>query len=233
MNMENTRLARSCSPLSHPLQEQFLALLKAKIMKIKSYLEQIPQWPASGQHIMAQYDATSIYVYQAYRPAIAEYAVRNQRFGGEFSFTRMSWIKPNFLWMMFRSGWATKEGQERILAVRLPRSFFDELVRGAVASSFSASGYATQEAWRDHLERSEVRLQWDPDHDPSGNVVLRRAIQLGLRGEMLRRYGQEEVISIEDVTEFVAQQRGNAAGLFSGLMVPAEAPYIPQGSVVP
>lgn len=175
---------------------------------------------------MAQYDATSIYVYQAYRPAIATYAVRHQQFGGEFSFSRMSWIKPNFLWMMFRSGWATKEGQERILAVRLYRSFFDELLHAAVASSFAASGYATQQEWRARVEQSEVRLQWDPDHDPTGNVVERRAIQLGLRGEMLKRYAQLEVVSIEDITEFVTEQREHAAGDFSSLVIPEERPYI-------
>ena len=175
---------------------------------------------------MAQYDATSIYVYQAYRPAIATYAVRHQQFGGEFSFSRMSWIKPNFLWMMFRSGWATKEGQERILAVRLYRSFFDELLDAAVASSFAASEYATQQEWRARVEQSEVRLQWDPDHDPTGDVVERRAIQLGLRGEMLKRYAQLEVVSIEDITEFVAEQREYAAGDFGRLVVPEEQPYI-------
>lgn len=195
-------------------------------MKTKLYLEQIHQWPASGQHIMAQYDATSIYVYQAYRPAIAAHAVKHQQFGGEFSFSRMSWIKPNFLWMMFRSGWATKEGQERILAVRLPRTFFDELLRAAVASSFAASGYATQQEWRDRVEQSEVRLQWDPDHDPTGAVIERRAIQLGLRGEMLKRYARDEVLSIEDITDFVAQQREYAARDFSGLLVPVEQPYV-------
>jgi len=24
---------------------------------------------------------------------------------------RMTWIKPNFLWMMYRSGWASKKNQ--------------------------------------------------------------------------------------------------------------------------
>jgi len=196
-------------------------------MKTKPYLEQVHQWPGLGQHIMVQYDATSIYVYQAYRPAIADYAVQHQRFGGEFSLSRMSWIKPNFLWMMFRSGWAMKEGQERILAVRLPRTFFDELLRTAVASSFAASGYASQQEWRDHMAQSEVRLQWDPDHDPTGKAIERRAIQLGLRGNMLKRYAEQEALSIDDVTDFVAQQREHAMQNFRELIVPEERPYIP------
>ncbi len=156
-------------------------------MQYQPYLEQLQHWPSAGQHIMAQYDADSIYVYQAYKPSIAEYAVAHQAFGGDFSFSRMSWIKPNFLWMMFRAGWATKEGQEHILAIRLPRTFFDELLRTAVASSFAASDCATEEEWRAQVTHSDVRLQWDPDHDPTGRPIERRAIQLGLRGRTLER----------------------------------------------
>jgi hypothetical protein len=32
-------------------------------------------WPTSGRHLMACYDDTTIVVYQAYRPEIADYAV--------------------------------------------------------------------------------------------------------------------------------------------------------------
>ena len=35
------------------------------------------------------------------------------------------------------------------------------------------------------MAASEVRLQWDPDHDPHGRPLARRALQLGLRGEAL------------------------------------------------
>jgi hypothetical protein len=31
-----------------------------------------------------------------------------------------TWVKPSFLWMMYRSGWATTPGQERILPARSP-----------------------------------------------------------------------------------------------------------------
>ena len=47
---------------------------------------------------------------------VGKIPVKNGYFGGAFSLDRMSWIKPNFLWMMFRSGWGTKEGQEVTLA---------------------------------------------------------------------------------------------------------------------
>ncbi len=196
-------------------------------LKTQSYLQQLPAWPRSGRHIMAQFDTDSIIVYQAYRPSIAQYAVENQRFGGDFSFSRMSWIKPNFLWMMFRSGWAAKEGQEHILAVRLRRAFFDEILEKAVASTFSASGFPTEEAWQAALQFSEVRLQWDPDHDPLGNAVERRAVQLGLRGDMLRRYGAEQLLGIEDITPFVCEQREHLSNGFIELHTPDEHIYQP------
>jgi hypothetical protein len=65
------------------------------------YAEQAKRWPNEGRHILAHYDDTSIFVYQAYRPSIGSFAVEHGFFGGEFSYTRMSWIKPNFLWMMY------------------------------------------------------------------------------------------------------------------------------------
>jgi hypothetical protein len=66
------------------------------MLRTATYAEQRTRWPPEGRHILAQYDDTSIIVYQAYRPAIADHAVRNGCFGGDFSYSRMSWIKPNF-----------------------------------------------------------------------------------------------------------------------------------------
>lgn len=196
-------------------------------MRYQRFLDQTKDWPQSGRHILAQFDSDSIYVYQAYRPSIAQFAVEHQRFGGDFSFSRMSWIKPNFLWMMYRSGWATKEGQEHVLAVRLRRSFFDELLRLVVPSSFDSRRFATREQWQSAVAASEVRLQWDPDHDPLGRPVERRAVQLGLRGSALRRYAEQELLAIEDITPFVAEQRQHLTDGFAKLRMPEERVYLP------
>jgi hypothetical protein len=175
------------------------------------YLAQQARWPVSGRHILAQFDAESVVVYQAYRPEIGHFAARHRHFGGGFSLGRMSWIKPNFLWMMYRSGWGTKEGQEVTLAVRIRRAAFDEILGLAVHSAFTPEVYPTHEAWRRAVAVADVRLQWDPDHGPSGGPVERRAIQLGLRGEVRARYAREWLLDIEDISGFVAEQRPNAA----------------------
>ena len=51
-----------------------------------------------------------------------------------------------------------------------------------------------------------MRLQWDPDHDPYGNKVERRAIQLGLKGEVLKMF-IKQIKRIDDITGFVKQQK--------------------------
>ncbi len=190
------------------------------------YLTQLARWPQTGRHILAQFDEHSIVVYQAYRPSIGHFAARRGYFGGEFSFSRMSWIKPNFLWMMYRCGWASKPGQEIVLAVRIKRSGFESLLAQAVHATYSEPIYHSEQQWQWAVEHSNVRVQWDPDHDPSGAKVERRALQLGLRGEALRQYALEWVIEIEDISHFVFEQRQHAqAHADEVLITPQEKVY--------
>jgi hypothetical protein len=198
-------------------------------LPIARYLDQAATWPNEGRHILAHSDADSIVVYQAYRPSIGRYAIKHGAFGGEFSYSRMSWIKPNFLWMMYRSGWGTKEGQEVTLGLRIRRSFFDSILAQAVASSLHQSDQASEEEWKASLATSNVRLQWDPDHHPRGNALARRAIQLGLRGTVLEDFGKRELIEVIDMTEFVSEQRALLSGVGVGkLRTPVERVYVPE-----
>ena len=97
-------------------------------MKVEKYNYQQTQLPTQGKHIIAQSDDKTITVYQAYNNAIANFAVANQKFGGSsYSFNRMTWVKPNFMWMMYRAGWATKENQERILAIKIKHEGFNKI----------------------------------------------------------------------------------------------------------
>ncbi len=174
------------------------------MLKVKRYTEQIRAWPNQGKYIMAQYDEDTVVVYQAYSPKIADFAIREQFFGGEFKYTRMSWIKPNFLWMMYRCGWGTKEGQEKTLAIHLYRTYFDSILANA-HPSYCPEGMEHSE-WKRRVEGTNVRLQWDPDHDPFGAKEQRKAIQLGLRNEFLKPFDGSGIKKIVDMTHFVAEQ---------------------------
>ncbi len=137
----------------------------------------------------------------------------------------MSWIKPNFLWMMYRSGWATKSNQTCILAIRIRRSLWDEILANAVPSTFAPELYESDKAWKADVAHSEVRLQWDPDHSPRGGKFARRAVQLGLRGDILRRFATEP-LSIEDISDFVRQQHNVVQGDdWTSLLTPYEQVY--------
>ena len=186
------------------------------------------------RNIYAVFDDKTIRVYQAYNNEIADEALKLGKFGSKFSLNRMTWIKPSFLWMMYRSGWATKQGQERILAIDLKREGFDEIVRNSVFSSFNSvfSSFRevsdlSKEEWKEKLENSEVRCQWDPDRDIYGNPIGRRAIQLGIKGETVRKYINDWIVNITDITDKVIEMRNSIQnGTFSESMLPQEKKYI-------
>lgn len=109
--------------------------------------------------------------------------------------------------MMYRCGWAEKENQERVLAFWINKIDFESILKEAVLSSFNQKHYDSHDQWKKELNSKDVRLQWDPDHDPFGNKVERRAIQLGLKGKVLEKFGREHIKKIEDITEFVKLQK--------------------------
>ena len=97
--------------------------------------------------IYAKYDDKTIRVYQAYNNVIADEAIKLGTFGEHFSLTRMTWIKPSFLWMMYRCGWAEKENQERVLAIDIKREAFDEIVKNSVISLYKPNLCITEYEW--------------------------------------------------------------------------------------
>lgn len=198
-------------------------------MRIKTspYLHTLVNLPEAGQYILGHQSDNEIVVYQAYKSSIADFVLQNQYLGGTaFSYNRMSWIKPNFLWMMYRCGWGEKENQERILAFWIGKSDFESILSEAVYSSYNPISYETPDKWKEELKNKEVRLQWDPDHDPFGNKLDRRAIQLGLKGKVLETFGKQQIKLIEDITDYVRQQKQYLDNnQLDQLMVPIETVF--------
>ena len=127
---------------------------------------------------------------------------------------------------MYRCGWASKQGQEVVLAIRVQRSAFDLILAQAVHSSYKSDLYDSRDAWQHCVANSDVRLQWDPDHAPNGDKMERRAIQLGLRGDILRKYSREWIVEITDISEFVREQRANSFhSKYDQLVMPHERVY--------
>jgi hypothetical protein len=168
------------------------------------------------REIRADYDDRHLTVYQAYSPVVAGPALTAGRFVPPFKVGRMTWIKPSFLWMMYRSGWGTKPDQECVLAVRITRSGFDSAVREAVPSDEGIG------------RKPDVRVQWDPERDLHLNQLPYRSLQLGLAGDASRRYVDEWIVGLTDVTALAHQVRDLArAGDLDGAraLLPVERPY--------
>ncbi|MFF5722731.1 DUF4291 domain-containing protein [[Kitasatospora] papulosa] len=186
--------------------------------------------------IRAHHTDTTVTVYQAYRPAIGLPAARDGRFPPAWKRDRMTWIKPSFLWMMYRCGWGTKEGQETVLAVEITREGFGRALENAELSHYVRGVHPDQATWQRALRRSPTRVQWDPERDLHLNALPHRSLQLGLSGEAARRYADEWLVSVTDVTplahEIHALVRAGETDRASALL-PVEKPLTGLGAPVP
>jgi hypothetical protein len=181
-----------------------------------------------GRLVRAAYTDSTITVYQAFPQEIAEPALRAGTFVAPFKRERMTWIKPSFLWMMYRSGWARKPNQERVLRIEIDRAGFEWALAHSALSHFQPGVHADRDQWRAEVAECPVRVQWDPDRSILLEVQPWRAIQVGLSGEAVSRYVDDWIVDIADVTELA---RSTHSAVREGRIeeaerqVPAERPY--------
>ncbi|WP_432973664.1 DUF4291 domain-containing protein [Dactylosporangium sp. CA-233914] len=180
------------------------------------------------RQIRADFDTSTIVVYQAYPPAVADAALAAGRFVAPFSFTRMTWIKPSLLWLMHRSNWGRKPGQERILAVRITRAGWEEALTQAVLTSPEPAVHGSTAAWSAAFNNASVHVQWDPERSLGGAALNHYSIQVGVGRALIRTYAEDWVAGLTDLTPTVhkvavlvrAGQTGKARRL-----LPPERPY--------
>jgi hypothetical protein len=160
-----------------------------------------------ARQIRARYSADTITVYQAYPPQIALPAVAAGRFVAPFKRDRMTWIKPSFLWMMYRCGWATKPGQERVLSIDIVREGFEWALARACLSHYDRDVHSDKATWSRQLKTSPVRVQWDPERTLQLKALPYRSLQVGLSGEAVDRYVDDWMVAVTDLTPTVHRIR--------------------------
>ncbi|MFG3662134.1 DUF4291 domain-containing protein [Streptomyces sp. NPDC047706] len=184
--------------------------------------------PEPEFRVRARHTDSTLTVYQAYHPGIGRPAARSGRFPGTWKRERMTWVKPSFLWMMYRCGWGTKENQETVLAVEITREGFLWALRHACLSHYAAGLHVGREAWREQLRAAPVRVQWDPERDLHLTPLLHRSLQMGLAGEAAARYADEWIVGIEDVTPLAREIHGLVRSgelTRATRLLPEERPY--------
>jgi hypothetical protein len=162
---------------------------------------------ADYREIRADFDRSTIVVYQAFNDAIADAALKAQRLMPPFSVNRMTWIKPSLLWLMERSGWGAKNNQERTLAVRITRVGWDCALGSGTLTAFDPAVHASIEVWRTQFAGSTVHIQWDPERSLQGSKLNYRSIQVGLSRAVIQQYVSEWTVGISDMTPLVAKLR--------------------------
>ena len=155
--------------------------------------------------IGALYDRDTITVYQAYNQQIAQLAVQQQKFVSPFSFHRMTWIKPSFLWLMERSHWATKSNQNHILAIRIKRDFWEYLLQQSIHTDPTLSAHKNGEHWFESFENAKVHIQWDPERNLKGTKLEQRSIQIGISRFLIQAFNNTAIHSIQDITPLVTK----------------------------
>lgn len=153
--------------------------------------------------IRADYKNDTLVVYQAYNKTIAKSALEHQKFTAPFSFNRMTWIKPSFLWMMERSNYGQKSNQEYILALHIKREAWEKALNKAVLTSPEKRVYPDPQNWEKDFEKAEVYVQWDPERNIKGAKLNYRSIQIGISRLLIEEFNEEWIVKIEDYTPLV------------------------------
>ncbi|MDP4182094.1 MAG: DUF4291 family protein, partial [Bacillota bacterium] len=113
--------------------------------------------------IFAYFDDEGIYVYQAFKPSIVKTAVEIGTFGKGFGLDRITWIKPSFGWVLYRSNYATKHRMEAIAKIKLSHKAWLEILSRSIQSQYDGLRFETENIWKTNFEKSDIIHQWDPD----------------------------------------------------------------------
>ena len=157
--------------------------------------------PTPYRQIRASYDEDTITVYQAYSSTIAIPAVKQQKLNAspDFRLSRMTWVKPSWSWMMYRSGYSYKDArQAHILAIKMKHEHFKHLLSLAVLTHSMSTVTPTLELKE---KNANVKVQWDPERTPALGMLPYRSIQIGIPAAVTEQWVEKWIVGIEDVTE--------------------------------
>jgi hypothetical protein len=160
------------------------------------------------RQVRAARTETTVRVYQACSPAVADAALEKRTFTPPFERNGATWLVPSFRWAAYGSGNGSTAGQERVLAVDITREGFER------ALSQVAAG--------------RVLVKWEAERDLDHTPLNFAAIRIGLGGAEARRYVDEWITAFTDVTPVMRDISGLLATdqLHKAVkLVPYEPPY--------
>lgn len=180
------------------------------------------------RQVRAVYKPETLIVYQAVPVPVALAAARAGKFVPPYKRDDIMWIRPSFLWMMYRCQWATAVGQERVLEVEMTREGFEWALTHSCLAQYDHAYYGDRETWAAALRSSQVRVQWEPERSLQLTPLPQRSLQVGIGVEVIDRYVNEWTVDVNDITHQVRRiaehvRRGDDHR--AGSMLPDERPY--------
>jgi len=180
----------------------------------------------TSKNIFATYSKEYVTIYQAFGNNIADELLLYGKFGPSFSLNRTSWIKTSFLWMMHRSEWGTKINQERIFSIQLTKEGFDNILSQAVLTKFKPKIHGANSEWKKKFNTTNVLCQLDPDRDIYGRENQRKAVQLGLKNEILDMYVNDFIVDFVEITYDVRKYKKMISENNYNFCLPEEKEYV-------
>ena len=180
------------------------------------------------QEIRAAYDKKTLTVYQAYNKHIAIPAIQHNKFEKPFSFNRMTWIKPSYLWLMERSNWGNKSNQEHILGIKIKREYWEKALSLGVLTHPDKDIYANGREWEEQFKNAQVHIQWDPERTLKGGKLEVRSIQVGISRFLIEEYNSrwiEEIVDLTALTKKINQLRKTGKYKEAKRLLPQERVY--------
>ncbi len=92
---------------------------------------------------------------------------------------------------------------EAIAKIKLSHEAFTEIIDQSIGTHWDQEVFSTEDDWQRNLNRSDVIHQWDPERDIVGKRLDRQAIQIRIRGTVIRKYVSDYIIGVEDVSPLV------------------------------
>lgn len=170
--------------------------------------------------IYANYDEAGVYMYQAFKPATVKIAAELGTFGKGFGFDRLTWIKPSFAWLLRRSKYGTKNRMKGIAKIKIAHSAFLEILEQSIETHWNQKLYSNEDNWQKAINNSDVIHQWDPERDLVGKRLNRQSIQIGIRGEVIKKYVSDYILGVEDISELaheIGRLKKSGANTFPSL----------------
>ena len=156
-----------------------------------------PEAVARLRALNAAYDETSLVVYQAYPAQLGKDLLALGRFGGAWRFDRHTKIQASWVGTVQRYASGDRPDREFIAAIRVLRTGFDAMLIAALQVDFDPKLYQSKHSWRLATRFSPVLVEWEPD---GPNAADPQSPRFRLHGPLVRRFAEEWVIGIEDVS---------------------------------